>query len=521
MKKVKIIISIIIGVYFIFYSNGASVFSENKIIVFENFNNPDEFLEVFRGYGSGIKDTTAGKFSEGNSYEGEYSLKIVYALKKGAWGVAVKRIFDKNKDFSTIKTIELYTKNNYNYSGSKHFFEIQLRSESGSKWVSQKFYLPPGKWVKISVNINPEEWKLNGRSIDKELFYNDLKMIKSIRFYLRNENRESTGKEEWFIDYITFEKGENIIKNKGFDLSYLNKINDRIKKIIKNKKLGVYVYTTTLAKYYNRYNIVADEMSRLRIDEVYLSIKIKDFNKNDIYKKEVRDFIYNLKKKNKSIKIYAIVGYGYKAYTDKEYLKKSMKDILNYNESVSKKEKFDGFSFDIEPHIMKKGRGIDESYPYRWGKYGKGEANDMLLKDTLKLLKIAKSIASRENMPISEAIAHFFHDHYLAGDLSVGGINDFLNIVNYVIMMDYSDKIDKILRFSEKEINDAKKDNSIMIALKTKSNKMGSEDTTFWQEGIKALDNAVKRIYNKYKNKKSFRGIAIFEYDSYITLYKR
>ncbi len=60
--------------------------------------------------------------------------------------------------------------------------------------------------------------------------------------------------------------------------------------------------------------------------------------------------------------------------------------------------------------------------------------------------------------------------------------------------MDYSDDVSKIIRFAKKEIKDAKKKGSIMIALKTKSNKMGNSDTTFWDEGIKVLDNAIKKF---------------------------
>jgi len=135
-------------------------------------------------------------------------------------------------------------------------------------------------------------------------------------------------------------------------------------------------------------------------------------------------------------------------------------------------------------------------------------------------LKKARNITDNKTV-ISEALAHFFHDHYLKKDLSVGSINDFLRVANYVIIMDYSDNVKKLIRFVEKEINDAEKSDSIMVALKTKSNKMGNSDTTFWEEGINALDNAVKKIYLKFKEEKSFRGIAVFEYDSFIKLYKK
>ncbi len=164
--------------------------------------------------------------------------------------------------------------------------------------------------------------------------------------------------------------------------------------------------------------------------------------------------------------------------------------------------------------MIKKGMGVPDSYPWRWNGrsgYGIGKDNDMMVRQAIDILKRVRSKIPK--VIFSNAISHSLHHHAVNGDLSVGRINDFLEVCDYVLIMAYSDRSERIVRICLDELKEGDRNSSIMICVKTSFNKVGGKSTSLYWKGWNNALRSLKYVIEKVRVYPSFRGIAFFEYD--------
>ena len=120
----------------------------------------------------------------------------------------------------------------------------------------------------------------------------------------------------------------------------------------------------------------------------------------------------------------------------------------------------------------------------------------------------------------SAALGHFFEDRYADGSLDVGGMSDFLKTNDHVTIMNYTDDKNRLIRQSMQELINSQKPRSVEIAIKTSDNGVGELDTSFADEGWGKMMEALVALCEAAKPYPSFKGIGIFEYQSFEQLWK-
>jgi hypothetical protein len=278
-------------------------------------------------------------------------------------------------------------------------------------------------------------------------------------------------------------------------------------------ELGVYIYSRTLDSYAGKHKDLAGRCAALGITEVYLSFSSKRGGKDKQYQKKIQRFIGALHESG--ILVYASF-LDHRILVGEKSLGEALQGFEAYNKSSLKSSRFDGICADIEPHIVKKGRGFPETFKPRWdGKngYGKGLDNDLLVKKTITLLEEA-----RETLPditFAQSIPHFFHHHAVDGDMEKGSVSDFLKPCDFVVLMAYSDQSKKIFNYAQDELKDNKKRRSVMIAIKTsiKTKGGGGDSTSLHGEGWKNMILSLKEVIKSANKHSSFRGISFFEFE--------
>jgi len=286
------------------------------------------------------------------------------------------------------------------------------------------------------------------------------------------------------------------------------------------REFHVYLYSRTFEACKGRFSELAQDLSSLGFTDVYSSLSASRLQSDSSYLSQVRRF--NASCHAHGIRVHALLLQGKNPYLKKEKPEKDIGDTLSFNASSHGNEKFDGITFDLEPHILKEKYGIPKNFP-AWDSprgYGIGGPNDRLVQRTLHILEKAGKQIKPAALVTSEAIGHFFHDRAKKKDLSVGEVNDFLKFVDFVILMDYSDDIRLLKKFAREEIGAARQPRSIVICLKTRSNPLPGRDgrgpeTTFREEGWEALQRAISDLEKEFCRFSAFRAIGIFEYESY------
>lgn len=286
------------------------------------------------------------------------------------------------------------------------------------------------------------------------------------------------------------------------------------------REFHVYLYSRTLDGCKGRFSELAHDLSSLGFTDAYLSLSVSRLRSDPSYPSGVRRF--NESCHARGIRVHALLLQGKNPYLDKEKSEKDIGCVLSFNASSPRNGKFDGITFDLEPHVLKEKYGVPADFP-AWDQsdgYGIRGPNDKLVQLTLHILEGAGRQIKPAGLVTSEAIGHFFHDRTKNRDLSSGDVNDFLKFVDFVILMDYSDDVRLLKKFAREEIVAARRPRSVVICLKTRSNPLPGRDgrgpeTTFHEEGWEALQRAISELEKEFRRFPAFRAIGIFEYESY------
>ncbi|GEM_PF-3300998 len=290
--------------------------------------------------------------------------------------------------------------------------------------------------------------------------------------------------------------------------------------------LSVYVYQRTLDSFAGKSAELAKAITDYGFTDVYLNFS----NKQQQQKKELADDIRKLIAglSVNDINVHALAFSEVNAIGDEQ--KETLEAFAHYQSLSSPKERFSGINFDIEPHIMRQNRvnwkKVSDKYNLQhidWQSdkgYGKNGANSKVMQFVLDQIQDICQKAEGYNYIYSQAIGHFFEDKYHDGSLSAGGINDFLKPCDYVIIMNYTDDAQRLIRQSIQELTNAHKPRSVEIAVKTSDNGVGELNTSFADEGWTKMMETLVTLCEAAKTYPAFRGIGFFEYQSLEELWK-
>ena len=284
--------------------------------------------------------------------------------------------------------------------------------------------------------------------------------------------------------------------------------------------LSVYVYQRTLDDYAGKLTELVQNITDFGFTDVYLSFSKKHLQNKKELAGDIRKLIAGLSASG--VKVHALAFSEVNAIGDEQ--KETLEAFADYQTSSSPKERFSGISFDIEPHIMRQSREnwkkVSDKYGLQhidWQSdkgYGKDGANSKVMQFVLDQIQDICQKTAGNNYIYSEALGHFFEDKYREGNLSVGGINDFLKSCDYAIIMNYTDNRKQLIGQSMAELTRAHKPRSVEVAVKTSDNGVGALTTSFADEGWTKMMEALVALCEAAKPYPAFRGIGFFEYQS-------
>jgi hypothetical protein len=310
-------------------------------------------------------------------------------------------------------------------------------------------------------------------------------------------------------DFLKEYKEQPISFDKNIEKCFLNK----------NYTLNIFIYTDTFEHFENNYVQLANILSKMNVDTVYLAFNNKKFATTDTYSKNIRYFITLAHKKN--IKVSALIYNSIYPYFSKSYRNTVKSNLKNFLSKSGRNEKFDSITSDLEPNSLRKNIGvIPPSFKLRWdnnnGWKTKG-ANNKLLVMTLDLLRELRGYFP--DMPIYQTTQSYFNSYIDKGLLNVGSCSDFLKYCNAVIIMCYVNDAKKVALLCRKSLKETSAKNSVVIAVKTSDK--GNSNSSFAGNNINELTQNLNIISAKSSNFSSFDGLAVYNLKGMLQIFLR
>lgn len=287
---------------------------------------------------------------------------------------------------------------------------------------------------------------------------------------------------------------------------------------------GVYIYTKrSINDYLATPDILAARLAVLGFTDVYLGSEKALSGKSDDYLKWQKKFIEEAHLYG--MKVHALRLSSARLYVDDIRVLEDCKLVNDYNYSVKKKQRFDGVSADLEPHILKKGfidypKGLTLYWDSK-NNFGIGKDNDLLLKRTVEVMKMAQK--ELKPLPLSQALGFFFQPRVDNGLLKHGGAKEFLQYCNQLIVMAYNYKAERVFEMAKPILTAAgDKEKTVSVCVKTSLGTVGDEGpiTSFQTHGWDYMINALQFLMNESSRFVSFRGIDIFEFQGFEIMWK-
>ncbi len=284
-----------------------------------------------------------------------------------------------------------------------------------------------------------------------------------------------------------------------------------------NYRYGVYIYTRRSIDDYGREPVkLAARLAVLGFTDVYLGCEAALGDGDLTRLRWQKAFIEAAHKWGMAV--WALRLSSGRLYVGNEKLYEDCKSVIDYNYSVKKSQRFDGVSADLEPHIFKAGF-IDRPKELKlaWSNnYFPGGDNDLLLERTVEVMKIAKK--ELEPLKLSQAMGFFFQPRVDSGLLTHGGASEFLQYCDYLVVMAYNYRKERIWEMAKPLIVDAgEKPASISVCVKTSLGTHGDEGpvTSLQPHGWGNLLPTMRYLVEQGSAHKSFRGVDVFEFQGF------
>lgn len=183
--------------------------------------------------------------------------------------------------------------------------------------------------------------------------------------------------------------------------------------------------------------------------------------------------------------------------------------VMDFNAGAgSENEKISGVQFDVEPYLLKAGKGYLPPY---WDTQ----------KDSVWALYVTAMDSCQKFIDRSDstlcfgiAIPRWYENHVGNAQLYI-----LQSLVDYVAIMDYNENSSVIIRDAENEIKNALMLNkSVWIGVETKNVSPEPETVSFHEEGVLYMEQELSRVMAAYGDYPAFTGIAIHAYHYYASL---
>ncbi len=229
-----------------------------------------------------------------------------------------------------------------------------------------------------------------------------------------------------------------------------------------------------------------------------------------------REFI--LKAHSNNLYVHALNGRS--AWTtDHQAAVNYIMTVLNYNKNSQPTEKFDGIYLDIEPYTLSSWEKDPDGNSFS---LARSSVNKNLAIQYLQLLSSINNTisASGETLTFGEDIPFWLDSNGF--ELTYNGKTKLLSShiqdqTDFITVMDYTDNYNNAITWAAYEINyGIAAGKYVVISFETQ--KLDNPESTFFEEGNVALENAFKQVSYSLSSKSSFKGFAIHDYNSYKAL---
>lgn len=283
---------------------------------------------------------------------------------------------------------------------------------------------------------------------------------------------------------------------------------------------GVYVYQKrTIEDYRKNPEQLAARLAILGFTDIYLGVgkMLDEGNVDD----EKWIFNFNSTAHKFGMKVHVAGLSSSKLWVDNNRIIDDCNSIVNFNYTNKKASRFDGVTADLEPHIMKK-TFVErpKEMLLEWhgtDNFGIGKDNDLLCKRMVEVIGKAKKELGKE-FELSQAQGFFIQGRYDKGDLSWGSAQQLLKSCNWLVVMAYNYKPQRVLEMARPSLENASgSPKSISVAIKTSLDTYGSEGpvTSFQPQGWDYLINGLTYLIENGSKYTAFRGIDIFEFQGF------
>ena len=197
------------------------------------------------------------------------------------------------------------------------------------------------------------------------------------------------------------------------------------------------------------------------------------------------------------MKVDALDGWPEAVYKEnhEEFLS-SLKNILEFNAEENPCERFDGFQSDVEPYNLS---------DYKESKEKRNEIEKLFIELHAECRKIAGKKFNL-GLAISERYSH--------EESSVPA--KMLESVDYLAVMAYRNKADRIINSSEYFINMASDmDKKIWVGVETGNPGDEPASISFYGKSEKKMEEELQKVSDRFAGEKGFAGIAIHSCKSY------
>lgn len=282
----------------------------------------------------------------------------------------------------------------------------------------------------------------------------------------------------------------------------------------KCKSLGVFITKESYKLYKHRFNILAARCALLGINQAYLECD-KDKIGEAEYAGTLRTLISALRRRK--IKALAVIK-SPRLFADKDNIRHYLDKIKTFNNNAnSADEEFDGIFADTRPDLMTgKNKEYTNGILYQWSPYsfGKGKDNEMLMKETFSMLRALREHIS-SGMELGQAVSHSYEEEFQRGELTLGGVNEFLKLCDFVLVFSFSSDRRNIFDYSMNVLKAAKKKDGVLICIRTTVSLYGGadkEESLSWKSWFKFVKD-LEYVADNSSAYKSFGGLIFYDYN--------
>ena len=172
------------------------------------------------------------------------------------------------------------------------------------------------------------------------------------------------------------------------------------------------------------------------------------------------------------------------------------REVASFNEDLPEDAKLNGLIIAVDPHEFTRSNHMrPKNYVFSWDEksYGAGLDNDLMMRHALNmLLEVCNAVRP---LPVTASVADFYHDRAKEGKLTVGKMDDFLEISPQVIVRSSGNKPSEAVLALGEELQDMKRHESVVIGFSLASHasiSKGAFRKRNWTDFMKGVNYLVK-----------------------------